>query len=78
MGQAPAGSDFSLGLAKKRGHLDWPGWSPWLGLRCVCGLGWVYVSKNKDESHPLSLGLCNWYKSLLPKLEEVPSEGPGT
>lgn len=25
MGQAPAGSEFSLGLAKKRGHLDWPG-----------------------------------------------------
>lgn len=25
MGQAPAGSEFSLGLAEKREHLDWPG-----------------------------------------------------
>lgn len=48
MGQAPAGSEFSLGLAKKRGHLDWPGGSYWLGLRCVCGSGGGGQEKRMD------------------------------
>lgn len=49
MGQAPAGSQFSLGLAEKR-HLDWPGWEA-VGLVTLAG-AWMWVRRWRGWGRP--------------------------
>lgn len=61
MGQASAGSEFSLGLARKRGHLDWPGREA-VGL-VTLARAWMSVwwrARKENKSHP---HLCNRYKN---------------
>lgn len=61
MGQASAGSEFSPGLARKRGHLDWPGREA-VGL-VTLARAWMSVwwrARKENKSHP---HLCNRYKN---------------